>query len=145
MTEEIFGPIVPFMQVDSEEEAISLANRSHLGLNAYVFTDDAARGRRIAERVQAGSVLVNEVLINGGMGEAPFGGIKESGFGKVMGPEGLRSMCNVKHINVERFRTPPNNPIGFPYTERSYRIMDKALRALYTSGSIFKRIGQLLG
>src|SRR5262249_31586128 len=76
MTQEIFGPIVPIQKVDSDEEAVTLANQSHLGLNAYVFTKDRDRGRRIAERIEAGSVLVNDVLINHAICEAPFGGIK---------------------------------------------------------------------
>src|SRR6185295_5411750 len=102
MREEIFGPIVPFMQVTTEEEALRLANESHLGLNAYVFSADREHGRRIAERVQAGSVLVNDVLSNGGCTDAPFGGIKQSGFGRAMGDESLREMCNTKHISEER-------------------------------------------
>src|SRR5205823_2774519 len=66
MREEIFGPIVPFMKVSSEEEAVHLANESHLGLNAYVFSADRDHGSRLAERIEAGSVLVNDVLSNGG-------------------------------------------------------------------------------
>jgi len=143
MTEEIFGPIVPFMRVSSEEEALQLANESHLGLNAYVFTEDSVRGRRIAERLQAGSVVVNEVLINGGITEAPFGGMKQSGFGRVMGEEGIRSMCHVKHLCLERVRMPRKNPLGFPYTKKGYKLFSKGLRALYTSGGVFKRISEL--
>src|SRR4029079_12261784 len=76
MTEEIFGPIVPFMKVSTEEEALRLANDSHLGLNAYVFSRDRDHATRLAERVEAGSVLVNDVLTNGGTPDTPFGGIK---------------------------------------------------------------------
>src|SRR5262249_22497920 len=119
MKEEIFGPIVPFMRVSTEEEAIHLSNESHLGLNAYVFSGDREHGRRIAERVEAGSVLVNDVISNGGTVEAPFGGIKQSGFGRAMGDEGLREMCNVKHISVDRMAM-GNDPLWFPYTKRSY-------------------------
>ncbi len=143
MTQEIFGPIVPVMKVSSEEEAIQLANDSHLGLNAYVFTEDSIRGQRIAERLEAGSVLVNEVLINGGMPEAPFGGVKHSGFGRVMGEEGLRAMCHVRHISVDRVKMPRKNPLGFPYTETSYRMFQKAVRAMYTSGGVLKRLAEL--
>lgn len=143
MTEEIFGPIVPFMRVSSEEEALQLANDSHLGLNAYVFTEDSVRGRRIAERLAAGSVVVNEVFINGGICEAPFGGIKNSGFGRVMGEEGIRSMCNVKHLCLERVKMPRKNPLAFPYTEKGFRFFSKGLRAMYTSGGFFKRISEL--
>jgi len=143
MTEEIFGPIVPFMRVSSEEEALTLANQSHLGLNAYVFSEDPVRARRLAEHIDAGCVIVNDVLLNGGITEAPFGGIKHSGFGRVMGEEGLRAMCNVRHINLERIKLPPNNPFAFPYTEKRYHWGLKAMRALFTSGGIFKRLSEL--
>jgi acyl-CoA reductase-like NAD-dependent aldehyde dehydrogenase len=143
MTGEIFGPIVPFMKVASEEEALQLANDSRLGLNAYIFTEDAVRGRRLAERLDAGSVLINAVLLNGGMPDTPFGGIKDSGFGRVMGREGIRSMCNVKHINLERFKSPLDKAIAFPYTAKGYKLIEKATRALNLSGGIFKRVSEL--
>ena len=143
MTEEIFGPIVPFMRVSTNEEALALANQSHLGLNAYVFTEDPVRGRRLAERVEAGCVMINEVLLNGGITEAPFGGIKQSGFGRVMGEEGLRAMCNVRHLCLDRFKLPPKNPLAFPYTEKRYNWVLKATRAMFTSGGVFKRLRAL--
>lgn len=139
MTGEIFGPVVPFMAVSSDEEAIALANESHLGLNAYVFSGDRHHGRRIAERVEAGSVLVNDVLINGGMPEAPFGGVKQSGFGRVMGDESLRDMCDVRHVNVDRLPM-PGDPFWFPYTEKSYAMLRKGLRALFGGGSVVDRL-----
>ena len=66
MRDEIFGPIVPFMPVRSDAEAVRLANDSLLGLNAYVFTRDAGRARRMANDIQAGSVVVNDVFTNYG-------------------------------------------------------------------------------
>ena len=143
MTEEIFGPIVPFMKVSSEEEALQLANDSHLGLNAYVFTEDSERGRRIAERVEAGSVVINDVLLNGAIAEAPFGGVKQSGFGRVLGPEGLRAMTQPRHLCLERIKMPAGGALGFPYTDRKYAWFRKGLRALYGPGSFFKRIKAL--
>jgi succinate-semialdehyde dehydrogenase/glutarate-semialdehyde dehydrogenase len=144
MREEIFGPVVPIMRVQSDEEAVTLANDSHLGLNAYVFTEDPIRGRRLAEQLEAGSVIVNDVLVNGGMPETPFGGIKASGFGRVLGAEGLRAMCHTKHICEERFKLPPNIPLGFPYTQRSYDALRKGLRVMFTSGGVVKRLRELL-
>lgn len=143
MTQEIFGPIVPFMQVSTEEEAVRLANESHLGLNAYVFTGDRDHGRRLAERIRAGSVLVNDVLSNGGTPEAPFGGIKQSGFGRVMGEDSLRDMCDVQHISADRLKVPGKDPLWFPYTEGSYQWFRRGLRVLFSGGSILRRIGEL--
>jgi acyl-CoA reductase-like NAD-dependent aldehyde dehydrogenase len=142
MKEEIFGPIVPFMKVATEEEAVRLANESHLGLNAYVFTGDREHGRRVAERVQAGSVLVNDVLSNGGCTEAPFGGIKQSGFGRALGDDSLREMCDPRHISVDRMHV-AKDPLWFPYSEESYRWYKKGMRALFGGGGILKRIGGL--
>ncbi len=143
MREEIFGPIVPIMRVESEEEAVRLANDSHLGLNAYVFTKDREHGRRLASRIQAGSVLVNDVILNGGMPETPFGGIKQSGFGRVMGKDSLREFCNVKHVNVDRL-TPPSEPLWYPYTERSFSVLRKAVRAVFGGGGVLKKLSALL-
>jgi succinate-semialdehyde dehydrogenase/glutarate-semialdehyde dehydrogenase len=143
MREEIFGPIVPFMRVGTEEEAIRLANDSHLGLNAYVFSADRDHARRLAERVQAGSVLVNDVVTNGGTPDAPFGGIKASGFGRVMGEESLRDMCNVKHISLDRIAT-QKDPLWFPYTAGSYTWFRRGLRALFSGGGLMQRISEIL-
>jgi len=142
MTAEIFGPVIPFMSVASDEEAIALANESHLGLNAYVFSGDRGHGRRVAERVEAGSVLVNDVLLNGGMPEAPFGGIKQSGFGRVMSDDSLREMCDVRHVNEERMATPVD-PFWFPYTEKSYKLFRKGLGVLFGGGSVLDRLKSL--
>jgi len=142
MTEEIFGPVVPFMKVSTEEEAIRLSNESHLGLNAYVFTADRDHGRRIAERIEAGSVLVNDVISNGGCPEAPFGGVKNSGFGRAMGDDALREMCDVRHISVDRVHM-ARDPMWFPYTDKSYAWFKRGLRAMFSSGGVIKRISEL--
>ena len=142
MTGEIFGPVVPIMSVASDEEAIALANESDLGLNAYVFSGDRAHGRRVAERVEAGSVLVNDVLVNGGMPEAPFGGIKQSGFGRVMSDESLREMCDVRHVNFDRMSMGAD-PFWMPYSEKSYAVFRKGLKALFGGGSFTDRIKAL--
>lgn len=142
MTQEIFGPIVPFMKVRSDDEAVRLANESHLGLNAYVFSKSREHGLRLAERVQAGSVLVNDVVSNGGCPEAPFGGIKQSGFGRVMGDEALREMCDVRHISVDRVSLGSKDPLWFPYTDKTYEFLKRGMRAIFSSGSLLQRIGE---
>jgi acyl-CoA reductase-like NAD-dependent aldehyde dehydrogenase len=143
MREEIFGPIVPFMKVASEEEAVRLANESHLGLNAYVFSADREHAVRLAERIEAGSVLVNDVLSNGGTVEAPFGGIKQSGFGRAMGDDALREMCDTRHISVDRVPMGEKDPLAFPYTEKSYAWFKKGLRVLFGGGGVVKKISEL--
>jgi acyl-CoA reductase-like NAD-dependent aldehyde dehydrogenase len=143
MTQEIFGPIVPFARVWSDEEAVRLSNDSHLGLNAYVFTRDVRKGARIAEQIQAGSVLVNDVLANGGTADAPFGGIKQSGFGRVLGEESLRDVCDVKHVSVPRVGF-GGDLLWYPYDERKYDWFRRTTRALFSGGGLLGRLGQLL-
>jgi succinate-semialdehyde dehydrogenase/glutarate-semialdehyde dehydrogenase len=142
MREEIFGPVVPFMRVESDDQAVALANDSHLGLNAYVFTESKERARRLSGAIEAGSVVVNDVLSNYAIAEAPFGGIKQSGFGRVHGVEGLREMCQRKHVSWERVKS-PTPPHWFPYTAQSFHWMQRGMKLLFGGGSLAKRIGDL--
>jgi succinate-semialdehyde dehydrogenase/glutarate-semialdehyde dehydrogenase len=143
MREEIFGPVVPFMRVSSDDEAVALANDSHLGLNAYVFTRDRARARRLAERIEAGSVVVNDVLSNYAAIETPFGGIKQSGFGRVHGLEAIRDMCHRKHLSFDRVPPPARDPFWYPYTAQSFHWLQRGMRLLFGGGSLAKRIGEI--
>lgn len=144
MREEIFGPIVPFMKVSSEEEALALANDTHLGLNAYVFTKNRDKGCRIAEQVRAGSVMVNDVLMNYALPEAPFGGVKASGIGRVHGEDALRDMCEARHINVDRFGSLEREPYWHPYTGESLKLLIKATRILFSNGGVMQKLSELL-
>jgi acyl-CoA reductase-like NAD-dependent aldehyde dehydrogenase len=143
MKEEIFGPVVPIQKVESEEEAVRLANDSHLGLNAYVFTKDRAKGRKIASRISAGSVVVNNVLINYAATDTPFGGVKQSGFGRVHGEDELREMCDQRHVNVDRFAMSVD-PSAFPYTAKTFHWFQRGVRALFGGGGIVRKISELL-
>ncbi|MBX3200869.1 MAG: aldehyde dehydrogenase family protein [Labilithrix sp.] len=144
MKEEIFGPIVPFQKVASEDEAVRLANDSHLGLNAYVFTKDREKGKRLAQRIEAGSVVVNDVLINYGAVEAPFGGIKQSGFGRVHGDDALREMAEVRHVFTGRLPEASADPTWFPYSSKAYRWQMRLFRALFGRGGVIRRVRELL-
>jgi acyl-CoA reductase-like NAD-dependent aldehyde dehydrogenase len=144
MKDEIFGPIVPIMQVETEERAVELANDSHLGLNAYVFTTDRDHGRRLAERIEAGSVLVNDVLTNYACPEAPFGGTKHSGFGRIHGEDALRELAELKHVSFDRIRPPSKDPLWYPYSEKTYRWTLRGLRALFSGQGLLARVRELL-
>jgi acyl-CoA reductase-like NAD-dependent aldehyde dehydrogenase len=144
MKDEIFGPIVPFQRVSSEDEAVRLANDSHLGLNAYVFTKDREKGKRLAQRIEAGSVLVNDVLVNYAAVEAPFGGIKQSGFGRVHGDDALRDMAEIRHVFTGRLPEPAADPTWFPYSSKAYRWQMRLFRALFGRGGVVRRIRELL-
>jgi succinate-semialdehyde dehydrogenase/glutarate-semialdehyde dehydrogenase len=118
MREETFGPAVAVMPVPTVDEAVRLANDSHLGLNAYVFAGSNAEGRRIAARVRAGSVVVNDTLYNYGLGEAPFGGVKASGIGRSHGEEGLRHYCEGRLVMYNRLGFFPFTKLfHYPYSQ----------------------------
>ncbi len=130
MRKEIFGPVMPIMRVRSEEEAIGLANDSHLGLTAYVFTKDREKGRKIAERVEAGTVMVNDVLFSYGAPETPWLGVKQSAVGRTHSDDGLRDLCQTRHIAVDRI-APKREMWWYPYSPRTYGFMLKAMRLLF--------------
>lgn len=72
VNKETFGPVIPVLKAKDEEAMVAEANRSHLGLLAYVFSGDADRARRVAERIEAGTVMVNDVLATQAMTETPW-------------------------------------------------------------------------
>jgi succinate-semialdehyde dehydrogenase/glutarate-semialdehyde dehydrogenase len=102
MREETFGPVLPVMAFENDDEAVSLANDSEFGLAASVFTRDNARGERVARRIHAGTVMVNDVVSCFGISEAPHGGVKSSGVGRAHGRFGLEEMVRLKYVDVDR-------------------------------------------
>jgi succinate-semialdehyde dehydrogenase/glutarate-semialdehyde dehydrogenase len=99
--EELFGPVAAVIGARDEEDAIAIANDTSFGLGAAVFTTDLARGERIAaERLEAGLCFVNELVRSDP--RLPFGGIKESGYGRELSPLGIREFVNVKTVWMRR-------------------------------------------
>ena len=101
MNEEVFGPVVPIMIVDSEEEAIRLANDSEFGLSASIWTSDREHGLRLARRLEAGTVWINEHLYSHGACQCSWGGVKDSGLGRAHSKFGFYECVNIKHIAWE--------------------------------------------
>lgn len=120
--EETFGPLLPFLKWRDEDEVVRLANDSHLGLLAYVYDRDTARARRIAERIEAGSVMINDGMANNGMPETPWHGVKQSGLGRVHSDDGLRDLCEVRHINHNRLPALSAEPYWYPYTTTKFKV-----------------------
>jgi succinate-semialdehyde dehydrogenase / glutarate-semialdehyde dehydrogenase len=98
MLEETFAPIAPVCAFDTEEEAIARANHSEYGLSAYVMTRDYARMFRCAEALEAGTIAINDGAP--ATSQAPFGGIKQSGWGRELGSEGLDAFLETKHVSI---------------------------------------------
>ena len=94
--EEIFGPVAPIIAVRDEDDAITLANATEMGLTGYVYTGDLARGLRVAERLEVGMVGLNRGLVSDPA--APFGGVKESGIGREGGFEGIDEYLETQYV-----------------------------------------------
>lgn len=122
--EETFGPLLPIRRYDDVDDAVRIANDTVYGLNAYVFGGSVAKAEDVANRLEAGGVVVNDILYHHGAPEAPWGGWKASGVGRVHnGKDGLRELCEVRYVGLPRGRL--ELPITFPYTRRKRAFFDR--------------------
>ena len=112
--EETFGPVLPVIPFDGEDEAVTLANGSLYGLNASVWSGDADKAARVGSRLVSGAVILNDVLISVANHHLPFGGTKQSGIGRYHGEAGLRMFCHEKAIMSDRGKT-QNEIQWYPY------------------------------
>ncbi len=103
-SEEFFGPVALFFRVHNEQEAVDLANQSAFGLGGSVFTKDEVRGRKIAGRIDTGMVFVNHPTWTAA--DLPFGGIKNSGYGRELSSLGIHEFINKKLIRVSGINDP---------------------------------------
>ena len=100
LKEEVFGPVAPIVGFDTEEQGVAAANDTEYGLAAYIYTQSLDRALRVAESIQAGMVGVNRGVISDPA--APFGGVKESGFGREGGIEGIEEYLDIKYIALTK-------------------------------------------
>ncbi len=98
MKEEVFGPVAPIISFKDDDEAIKIANMTEFGLGGSVWTSDLDNGKRIASRIEAGTVFINSITKSDP--RVPFGGIKKSGIGRELGKFGIREFTNIKSLNV---------------------------------------------
>ena len=101
MREETFGPLLPIIPFENNDEAVQMANDSDFGLAAIVWTRDRKAGEAIAARLHAGTVMVNDVITCFGISEAPHGGVKQSGIGRTHGRQGLEEMVWSKYVDAD--------------------------------------------
>src|SRR5215213_5687174 len=134
MRDETFGPVLPIMTFRTDEEAVRLANDSIYGLTASVFTGDLSRGKRIAEQVDAGTVMVNEVVYTHAVAQTPWGGVKQSGYGRTHGSLGLLELVTPQHIHVNGMPAIPD-VWWFPYTKQAAALF-RGFARRFTSGSV---------
>ena len=98
--EEVFGPVLPIITFNTEEEALSLANDTEYGLGGYVLTEDKERANRVAARIKTGMISINGTLYL--HPSSPFGGYKKSGIGREHGKYGLHELCQIKVVAMEK-------------------------------------------
>jgi succinate-semialdehyde dehydrogenase/glutarate-semialdehyde dehydrogenase len=99
LSEEIFGPVAPVATFSTEQEALAAANNSEFGLVAYVFTRDFSRAIRVLEELEVGMAGLNKGLVSNP--SAPFGGVKQSGFGREGGFEGIEEYLETKYVGID--------------------------------------------
>src|SRR4051812_46366089 len=129
MREEIFGPVVPIVEVGDEEQAIALANDSEFGLGASVWTTDRDKGRRIARRIEAGMVWINDHMYSHGAIQTAWGGVKSSGLGRAHSRFGFYECVNIKHVAWDSGRL--RDFWWQPYDEALGRAVHASAQLLY--------------
>jgi acyl-CoA reductase-like NAD-dependent aldehyde dehydrogenase len=132
LTEEVFGPVVTVEPFRDEDEAVALANDSPFGLGASIWTRTGDRARRLAARLEAGSVWTNDTAYSYYAAQAPWGGCKDSGFGRTHGKHGLYALSHVKYVDADSGRVPV--PWWFPYGGGAQAGFRGALGVLYARG-----------
>jgi succinate-semialdehyde dehydrogenase/glutarate-semialdehyde dehydrogenase len=134
MREEIFGPVLPIIAVDSEDEAVALANDSVFGLGASVWTSDRNKGERVARELESGMVWINDHMFSHGACQCSWGGVKESGLGRTHSKFGLYECVNVKLRVWEGSAV--RDPWWHPYDETLGKALRQTATILYGRPSI---------
>jgi succinate-semialdehyde dehydrogenase/glutarate-semialdehyde dehydrogenase len=134
MREEIFGPVLPIIVVDSEDEAVRLANDSVFGLGASVWTSDRSKGERIARELESGMVWINDHMFSHGACQCAWGGVKDSGLGRTHSKFGLYECVNIKLRVWEGSAL--RDPWWHPYDETLGKALRQTAAVLYGRPSI---------
>jgi succinate-semialdehyde dehydrogenase/glutarate-semialdehyde dehydrogenase len=143
LQEETFGPVLAVVKVRDADEAIRRANDSSFGLSASVWTSDRVRGLAVARRLQAGTVMINDASSVVGMADVPYGGVKESGIGRMHGEAGLEEFVRVTAVVDDRF-THWRQPWWFPYGA-AHAAGIEAYARLAHGGSLLERLRGIPG
>jgi len=130
MREETFGPVLPIMTFSDPQEAVALANDSVYGLTASVWTRDKKMATSLAEKIEAGSVTVNDHMFSFSEPAAIWGGIKNTGIGRSHGTYGLLEQVNTKFISHD-FSKKRTQIWWYPYESSLFQLLDKSLTFFY--------------
>lgn len=132
-TEEVFGPVLMVIPFASDDEAVEVANDCPFGLGANVFSADVDRARRLGLRIKAGMLTINDFATTYMCQSLPFGGVKESGFDRFAGVEGLRGLTNPRAVVQDRwpFKTTIPPLLRYPVDPRAPAFVDALARMFY--------------
>src|SRR6185369_12309762 len=133
--EETFGPIIPLLPFNSEDDVIRRANDSPYGLTASVWTKDLERAKRVSRALAVGGVSINNVMGTEANPGLPFGGVKQSGFGRYKGEHGLHAFCNVKSVLIDK-DSAKIEANWYPYTREKYRMFTDMTVNLFSGGPL---------
>lgn len=133
MQQETFGPVLPVLAFDSEEDVIRQVNNSGFGLSASVWSKDLDRATRVARALRVGAVSINNVMLTEGNPALPFGGVGASGSGRVKGVEGLRGMTRSKAVLIDK-QHGKLEANWYPYTREKYRLFGQLISGLSGKG-----------
>jgi len=136
MREETFGPVLPIMTFRTDDEAVRLANDSDFGLTASVWTTNIARGQQLARQIDAGTIMINEVVYTHAIAQTPWGGTKQSGLGRTHGQAGLLELVRPQHVHVNRVPFVPDL-WWFNYDEGAGRLF-RGFARRFASGSVLQ-------
>jgi acyl-CoA reductase-like NAD-dependent aldehyde dehydrogenase len=142
MQEETFGPLVGVMRVSNMDEAVALANDSHLGLTGSVWSRNSSQAETLARQIQAGVVTINDHLVSHGLAETPWGGVKQSGIGRSHGAIGFDEMTQPQVIVHDILPFARQNIWWHPHSAKIFQGLEGAMKYLYGK-SIFQRAGGL--
>jgi acyl-CoA reductase-like NAD-dependent aldehyde dehydrogenase len=136
---ETFGPVVTVTPFETEEEAVRMGNDSPYGLAASVWSHDLERAERVARALVTGNVSINNVLATQANNALPFGGVRDSGFGRYKGAFGLHGFSNIKAVIIDK-DSGRLEPYWYPYSKKKFGLFMKLLDAVFAGG-----LGGLLG
>lgn len=133
--EETFGPVIPLFPFKTEDEVIRKANDSEYGLTASVWSKDLKRATRVSRALVCGGVSINNVMATEANPALPFGGMKNSGFGRYKGVHGLHAFCNVKSVLIDK-DSAKIEANWYPYTREKYRLFTDLTVNLFSDGIV---------
>jgi len=140
MMDETFGPVIPIMKFKTEEEAIKLANDSEYGLGGSIWSKDIKRGERVARAIKTGNLCINNHMLNEGNPYLPFGGVKNSGFGRYKGEAGLLTFSYTKSVLIDK-DSDLIEPNWYPFTKGKYTLLSDVIDGLFARNKNWIKVG----